>query len=361
MNRSASRRGLRFLLIPVTMFYHGLTWWRNFFYDIGFFVTRSVATPVVSVGNITMGGTGKTPATIFLSGLLTNLGYRVGIVSRGYKRQTKGTLLVSDGAKTLVSSADGGDEPVLMAQRLTGVPVLVDEDRYRGAAYLESSHQLDVILLDDGFQHRGLARDFDIVLLDATDTRSAYHIFPYGLMREGQAGLKRADLVIWTRTERAAPSGTLLERITDNGTSQLSSRMEVCPELRELGSDRDVSAGELLGCHIIAFCGIARPSSFYNALMELGLEPETVRYFPDHHEYQLRDIKELESLAAEDDAILVTTAKDAIRLAGTDLAGLKLYILEIKFTLEAEAETTLQQRLLEILPPLSTEMTVGEA
>ncbi|UCH10295.1 MAG: tetraacyldisaccharide 4'-kinase, partial [Fidelibacterota bacterium] len=276
---------LRPLLWPVAMLYWGLAWWRNFFYHIGFFITRRVSVPVVSVGNLSVGGTGKTPATIYLARYLLGLGFKVGIVSRGYGRRTSGTVLVSDARKILVTPVEAGDEPYLMATRLSKVPVVVDEDRYRGATEMISRFKTDILILDDAFQHRSLARDCNIVLLDAGAPPSDYRIFPYGTLREHLGALRRADLVVWTRTNIRSPSPILWRKVNKLGVKHIKSEMTVDAGLVDVSKGGTVSPTQLKGRRLLAFCGIAKPLTFYHALISLGLEPETTRYYPDHHFY----------------------------------------------------------------------------
>ena len=186
----------RYLLFPLALFYWGAVLWRNLFYTIGFFVTRRLPVPVISVGNLTVGGTGKTPAVIYLAQKLQENGFKPAVLSRGYGRNTTGTVVVSDGSKSLGGYEEGGDEPYLMANRLSGIPVVVDELRYRGGCFIVENFHPDVILLDDAFQHRALARDLDIVLLNSQDSPEAYKMLPYGKLREPPFHLRRADVLI---------------------------------------------------------------------------------------------------------------------------------------------------------------------
>jgi len=352
---------LRPLLWPVALLYWGLAWWRNFFYNIGFFITRRVSVPVVSIGNLSVGGTGKTPATIYIAQHLLNLGYRVGIVSRGYGRRSAGTLLVSDGKQILVTPAAAGDEPYLMASRLTQVPVLVDEDRYRGATVLIGRFHPDLLILDDAFQHRGLARDCDLVLLDAGSPRSDYRIFPHGNLRERLSALKRANLVVWTRTGSYSPLPELRRKVAELGVTQIQSRMEVSPQLIEAATGESVSVEHLQGKRILAFCGIARPLTFYRALITLGLEPEMVRYYSDHHNYTHDDMAYLSSLTENGRLALVTTEKDAVKLDRGFLADHQVYMVRIEFCLAGRDFETFRDLLAQCLPLPRITPAAGEA
>ena len=352
---------LRPLLWPISPLYWIVAWWRNIFYNIGFFITRQVSVPVVSIGNLSVGGTGKTPAVIFVAQHLLDLGYKVGVVSRGYGRRSSGTMLVSDGKRILAGSDNAGDEPYLIATHLTCVPVLVDEDRYRGAAIMIGRFKPDVLILDDAFQHRSLTRDCDIVLLDASSPLSDYHIFPYGALREHFGALKRSNLVIWTRVNSRSPLPELKQRVADLGIPQILSEMEVNRQLIEAATGEMIPAEQLQGKRILAFCGIAQPLSFYHALIKLGLEPETVRYYPDHYCYSSDDITYLSGLTEDNQLTVVTTEKDAVKLDRGFLADHRVYAVRIEFRLTGQDLKTFQDTLAQYLPLPQLTPAAGEA
>jgi len=347
------------VLGPIAFLYWGISWWRNFFYTVGFFITRRVAAPVVSIGNLSVGGTGKTPATIFIAQYLADLGYSVGIVSRGYGRTSSGMRLVSDGNRLLANVDEAGDEPFLMASRLPHVAVLVDEDRYRGAAWLVEHLKQDVIVLDDAFQHRGLARDCDIVLLDATSPPSDYRIFPSGALRERLSGLNRAQLVVWTRTHLNKPYERLRRYVDELGVPQIESWMAPGPDLIDVGTGEPVPARSLQGKPLLAVCGIAHPRTFYHELVRMRLEPDMVRYYPDHHCYTADDRAYLLELAKADGTVIVTTEKDAVKLGRDFRPG--VYALRIEFSLSEAGRKVFEETLLRCLPLPPRSQTAGEA
>ncbi|MFC1583204.1 tetraacyldisaccharide 4'-kinase [Candidatus Neomarinimicrobiota bacterium] len=352
---------LRPLLWPVAMLYWGLSWWRNFFYNIGFFISRRVSIPVLSIGNLSVGGTGKTPATIFTAAHLTELGFKVGIVSRGYGRNSTGTVIISDEEKILVHPDEAGDEPYLMASRLRGIPVLVDEDRYRGATVMINRFYPDIIILDDAFQHRGLTRDCDLVLLDSSAPKSDYRIFPYGSLREHLGALKRADLVVWTRTNTQAPNPAVIRKIDRMGVPQIYSVMESDPTLIEAVSNKQIPVENLQKKQLLAFCGIARPVNFYHSLISIGLEPDQVRYYPDHHRYTIEDLAYLSGLGKEGDLAMVTTEKDVVKLSDDFLAKNEVYALRMEFRLSGDRLEIYQDLLADLLPLPRVTRTAGEA
>lgn len=334
----------RILLWPIALFYGALVWWRNFFYHIGFFVSRRIAVPVVSVGNLSVGGTGKTPAVIFLAKSFLEQGRRVGIVSRGYGRLSSGTVVVSDGVDILASTEDSGDEPMLMARRLPAVPVVVDEDRYRGAQVLVEQFSPDLVLMDDGFQHRGLARDCDLVLMDATAAQKDYRMLPYGMLRERLSALRRSRLIIWTRTDLQAPPAKIKSKVDSLGIAQVDSVMTIGPELQRVGTEELVQAANLHGRDIVAFCGIARPHTFYQSLISMNLEPAWTRYFSDHHWYSDSTLNDLANLVSAG-GIFITTEKDAVKLPADFTGRHEIYTLRVEMSLDQKALERLQSIL----------------
>ena len=260
---------------------------KNALYDRQLLPTKRLEGPVVSVGNLSVGGSGKTPFVILLGELLKARGVPFNILSRGYGRQTRGVLLVDPGG----SSRDFGDEPLLMARRLD-VPVVLGEDRYQAGLFAENKFGPHLHLLDDAFQHRTLARDFDIVLVTADDARD--RLLPAGRLREPLTALKRADAVVLTGG--AAPDlfpvdGKLVWRV----------RRGISPQ--------NVPPNP------VAFCGIARPQNFVLQLRKASIEPAAEAIYRDHHAYTENDIRELLALKAKTEAGgFVTTEKDAINL-----------------------------------------------
>jgi len=267
---------------------------RNALYDRGLLRARRLQGPVVSVGNLSAGGSGKTPFVILLGELLKARGIEFDILSRGYGRQTTGAAIVDpDGA-----APEFGDEPLLMARRL-GVPVVVGEDRYQAGLLAEGKFGPQLHILDDGFQHRALARDFDIVLITPEDAQD--RLFPRGRMREPLSSLRRADAVVL--------SGTSAESFPLNGKRVWQVRRGILP--------KDVPPQP------VAFCGIARPGNFFRDLRRAEVEPVAEASYRDHHAYTGRDVQELLELCrAREAGGYVTTEKDAINL-GPHLAKLQ--------------------------------------
>ena len=287
---------------------------RNEFYDRGTLHTHRLQGPVVSIGNLSAGGTGKTPFLILLGELLKQRSVLFDVLSRGYRRETKGVALV-DPAGT---ARQFGDEPLLIARKL-GVPVIVGEDRYEAGVYAEQTFGPQLHLLDDGFQHRRLARDFDIVMLTPTDVRDS--LLPGGRLREPLSSLARADAVVLSGN---LPSESVPEFVKRCWRVQ---RSIFAPPIKD-------------AC--VAFCGIARPEPFFSQLQQAGLNIVATERFRDHHAYDASDLQVLIRLRNLNRASgFVTTEKDAVNL-GEQLRELgTVHVVALRMELEdADAAVT---------------------
>jgi len=279
---------------------------RNGLYDWAILRGQKLQGPVVSVGNLSVGGSGKTPFVILLGELLKARGVKFYILSRGYGRKTKGVAPVEPGG----SSCDFGDEPLLMARRLD-VPVVVGEDRYQAGVFAENKYGRQFHLLDYGFQHRALARDFDIVLVTPDDSRD--RLLPAGRLREPLASLRRADAVVLT-------SGASPDAFPLDGKLAWRVRRGILP--------KDVPERP------IVFCGIARPQNFVLQLRTAGVEPVAEAFYRDHHAYSESDIRDLLELRQKSGAGgFVTTEKDAINLGPYLSALVPLSVVPVKMDL----------------------------
>jgi tetraacyldisaccharide 4'-kinase len=293
-------------LNPLSAIYGGAVRARNALYDRCWLRSRSLQGPVISVGNLSAGGSGKTPFVILLGELLKERGIRFDVLSRGYGRTSRGVLLVDPAGLP----RDFGDEPLLIARRLQA-PVVVGEDRYEAGRFAEARFGVQIHLLDDGFQHRGLARDFDIVLVTPEDARD--RLLPGGRLREPLHALQRADAVVLA-------SGASAESFLLAGTTVWRLRRGIVVE--------NVPARPLV------FCGIARPQSFLLQLRAAGIDPVAEAFFHDHHAYTEKDVRELLQLAQRSEAGgFVTTEKDAVNLGGYLGALAPLAVVPVKMEL----------------------------
>jgi tetraacyldisaccharide 4'-kinase len=273
---------------------------RDRLYRSGILRARRLDLPVISIGNLTVGGTGKTPLTILLAETFHADGYKPVILSRGYRRKSKGTVIVSRGEGPLVSWQDAGDEPYLMARRLVGkAAVVVGESRYAAGVVAQEEHLGDLFLLDDGFQHRQLHRDVDIVTLDPAEWLGTETLLPMGRWREPKSAITRAHAAC-VQDIPEVPSLTLpipQFKVT-NVVSGIYFRGE------------KIRLEELRGKSITAFAGIAKPERFFKTLDGLGLEINQRVSFPDHHSFSDADLRGLHG------DVRLTTEKDAVRLEG---------------------------------------------
>ena len=279
---------------------------RNALYDRGVLVPKKLQGPVVSVGNLSVGGSGKTPFVILLGELLQARGISFDILSRGYGRITRGVRLVDPGG----ASADFGDEPLLLARRLA-VPVIVGEDRTEAGRFAEQRFPSQLHLLDDGFQHRALSRAFDIVLVTPEDARD--RLLPAGRLREPPASLSRADVVVLS-------SGASPEVFPLNGKLLWRVRRGIAP--------KNVPSRP------VAFCGIARPRNFFLQLRTAGIEPAAEAVYRDHHAYSEQHIHDLLKLRQQSEADgFVTTEKDAVNLGALLSALQPIAVVPVKMEL----------------------------
>ena len=284
---------------------------RNTLYDRGILPVRRLEQPVVSIGNLSVGGSGKTPFVIALGELLKARGIRFDVLSRGYRRKTSGVLVVEPNG----SAADFGDEPLLIAHRL-GVPVVVGESRYEAGRLAEEKFESQLHLLDDGFQHRSLARDFDIVLIAGPEFND--RLLPSGRLREALSSLERADAIVLPAelaVENAALHGKRLWRMK-----------------REIAVPAAPEAP-------VVFCGLARPQQFFAQVRTAGISPVAEVTFRDHHAYARSDIEQLLAERARFGAGgFVTTEKDAVNLGPLQTELQPIAIVSLNVTLDNPAD-----------------------
>jgi tetraacyldisaccharide 4'-kinase len=320
---------------------------RRALYRAGVLRVERVAAPVVSVGNITAGGTGKTPLVEWLARAAAREGRRVCILTRGYGRVDAGKrVIVSDGERILAEAREAGDEPRLLAENLLEHSVAVVSDANRVAAARWASEQLrsDAFVLDDGFQHLRLARDLNILTLDATDPWGGGRLLPRGLLREPLAELKRADLIVITRAELAVDLEDVRGRAESlsGGCPVLVARTTTL-RIKPLAAPQSEATApepheiESIPQPLAAFCAIGNPQAFFaHARME-GFDVSYTRAFADHHAYTQGDVDACVREAVRQGArALLTTAKDAVKLRALNFV-LPCYVLEVALQFDDDA------------------------
>jgi tetraacyldisaccharide 4'-kinase len=293
------------LLAPLAFLYGVAVGFRNRHYDRSS-NRRKASLPVISVGNVTVGGTGKTPMVAWLAERLISAGFKPAVVSRGYGGSAgKGPRPVTERS----TAAECGDEPRLLASKLLGAVVLVGSDRHV-VAESAVEHAADVVLLDDGYQHRRLVRDLDILLLDSGSPFGNGRLLPAGPLREPLDSLGRADVIVATGCDSSDSASRIEELVRPyNGAAPVfGSRRRRAGFIDAAG--RPSSAPS----RAVAFCGIARPERFRADLRAEGVDIIAFRPFRDHHRYTARELQELAELARAEEATLVTTEKDLARL-----------------------------------------------
>jgi tetraacyldisaccharide 4'-kinase len=329
----------KYLLFPLALFYWGLVFLRNLFYKLNFFNVHKVDCKVLSIGNLTLGGTGKTPMVVFFAIYLNNLGKKVAILSRGYGRATKGMVLVSKGdGNILCRWQDCGDEPYMIANKLKEVPVLVDENRYRGGLYLTENFNPDIIIMDDGFQHRALHRDLDIVLIDGGDSISQHRLLPYGKLREPWSNIIRADAIIITKKR---PSALIKRKIDETLLPQLYAKS--IPTIRY---PDNLSSKVKVDENIFIISGLGNPKFFEKTVKHLGYKICGIKNFPDHYHYKIGDLDKIQLLMKESGASqILTTEKDWVKLK-VFKTGITFGIIDIDVKIQDE------EALKEIIEPI---------
>jgi tetraacyldisaccharide 4'-kinase len=314
---------MRLVLYPFAVLYGGVTDLRNFLYDRRILKITAFTRPVISIGNITAGGSGKTPFTMLLTGLLS-AEKKVAVVSRGYGRRSRGLQIVSDGRGKILPVLQSGDEPALIARRYPQTPVLVAENRAAGINEAIRLFDPDLILLDDAFQHRQAARDCDIVLLSAATPLGTEKMLPSGNLREKLKNLKRANLVVITGSgESQNPGDQLcLKRFFNGPLYQCQFKPAA---LVDAGLNQAGELSDLRGKRCAGLTAIAHPQQFRQMLLREGLLIGHFQIFADHHFFSETDQKRLISLAKEKKIEnIVTTEKDIVKLDAALFKGLNL-------------------------------------
>ena len=296
---------LHYFLFPVSILYRFIMLVRNFCYDKNLIKTNQLPCYVISVGNLTLGGTGKTPTVLYLCKVLQeNKNKDIAILSRGYKRSTSGTILVSNGNGPLKNWQDVGDEPFMMAQKTKNIPIVVDNNRYRGGIFLIKNFNTKIIIIDDGFQHRSLSRNLDVVLINGSTYPSNYSFLTIIPLRETWGSLKRADAIIFTKD---IPKPLLLKKVKKEKRLYFNSTLK---------SFITYPKGFNNGSRAVLLSGIGDPKNFEKAAKSHGCIVVGIKTFEDHFLYTkkrlLKIIQFAKNLKAD---CILTTEKDWVKIS----------------------------------------------
>ncbi len=346
------------ILFIASRFYRMAMQFRNWLYDKRVIRNRALGCLVVSIGNLSCGGTGKTPVVEVFARTLNAKGRKVAILSRGYRsrkiplwqrwwlrlRHQQIELppkVVSDGKQVLLDSEFSGDEPFMLASNLPGVAVLVDKDRVKSGIYAIDNFRTDVIILDDGFQYLMLRPHINIVLVDSTDPFSNGNVLPRGVLREPIKNIRRADYIFLTKSDGSRRLRHLKNFIRHH--TRRAEIIECChrpKHLVELLSGEKLPLSALKGVKVGALSAIARPESFERFLRELGAELVYCDHYADHHRYAESEVREFVASAHAAGAdMVVTTEKDAVRIPRQADYGLPVYYLRIEIDILSGQES----------------------
>ncbi|MBN1638287.1 MAG: tetraacyldisaccharide 4'-kinase [Ignavibacteriales bacterium] len=333
---------LRIILSPFTIIYFLVIKIRNIFFDKNIFKTEKCSVPVISVGSLAIGGSGKTPGTIFFTNLLKKNKINVGVLSRGYRRETKGYLLVSDGKKNFTSVTESGDEIFLISEECN-VPTAVAERRVEGTKkFIQDIPSLEAIVLDDAFQHRWIHRDLNILIIDQdfmfNDSKMDRYIIPLGMLREPLSAIKRADVIIINRkfSEKKEIPDWFLKYYNND---KIFYGYYEATGISDLKDKKFFKLKDFIGQKSVAVCGIARPKSFLKILNENKITPIDKVILEDHKNYTLSDINLIRHKFYKSNAYSVlTTHKDAVKLTKftKELDDIEIYYLMMEFKIEDE-------------------------
>lgn len=331
-----SNKILLFILQKLSVIYGLGIKLRLFFYKAGLFKTESIPTYVVSIGNLTTGGTGKTPFVAMLARWASRNGIRVAILSRGYKRKKgRGLIVVSDGRKILVSSEESGDEAFMLAKKLDSVPVLVSKKRCATALLALESFNSQLLVLDDAYQHLSIKRDLNILLIDSLRKFGNNFLLPAGPLREPAEEVKRADIIVLTKCKDINSASDIASYVRKTYPQTPVLRASHFPEKILLPlKNKSYLPNFIRNKRIIAFAGLASPDDFFNMIKDLGGIIVQSRPFSDHKYYKEHEIKELlnvKTLLSAD--FLLTTEKDWARIDGKFEDDDSLAVLTIEMRL----------------------------
>lgn len=330
------------LLIFLSWLYGTAVTLRRWFYQTGWIKARRLPARVISVGNLTVGGTGKTPMVIAVAQRLKEKGYKPAVLSRGYGGKAgKRVTVASDGQQIYEGPAMVGEEPVLIAKRLPGIPVLVGSDRYRTGGYAFQKWGTDLMVLDDGFQYRGIEKDFNMVLVDATNPFGNGHLLPKGILREPIESLKFADGIVLTKVNLVPDVVGLSKRIRGiAGPVPIFHAVLAPTQLIRWTTGAQSPLKNLAEKKVVCFSGIGNPITFRRLLEQLGAIVSKELVFKDHHVYTSGDEDKIGLAVKEAGSdLVITTEKDIVKLSDGLIEMLNLHVLRVELIINENRES----------------------
>lgn len=325
---------MRFFFQVISKGYELVVRLRNRLFDEGWLKIHRLKNPVISVGNLTLGGTGKTPTVITIGKILQQSGYTVSVLLRGYKGNYRGNpLLVSDGKNLKTNSLIAGDEALVIAKNLPGALVTVSKNRVKAGKWLERWKPVDVHILDDGFQHRKLYRCLNLLLIDTTNPFGSGLLFPSGYLREPVKGMERADAIILTRTQTNLNYQPLINQLQSvkSGIPCFLATQSLVSASERNSTGKSVKL-PLTGHRVLAFAGIANPNQFFNLLRKYQVDLVKTICFRDHHRYTPRDFTEIQRQCQELEVnTVITTEKDIENIPDNSLTSLNVITVKVAF------------------------------
>jgi len=330
---------LTLILSLLSLLYRSVVSLRNKMYDHGIFKQNKLSCKVISIGNITVGGTGKTPAVIMLAKLLKERGYRPAVLSRGYGGKAKSTVnVVSDGSKILMGHIEAGDEPILIAKAAEGIPVLTGPKRILTGRFAIENLNADILILDDAFQHRDIFRDVDIVVMNREQPFGNGSLLPRGPLRESPEALRRAHFLIW----KDSTGDGRYPKYQEQGIGWFLPVLSVYLRPKDIirGEAGDVYPLEFLrGKKVCAFAGIASPEAFSRTLESLGVVVTSFIEFPDHYRFTEKDISCIRKKCIDSSSeIIMTTEKDGVRLTDFPDFLKEVFLLRLEMEMHPSRE-----------------------
>ena len=332
---------IKIIASAISLPYRLIITFRNWLYDKNIFAVLKLPCPVISVGNITVGGTGKTPCVIMLAQMLQFHGFKPAILSRGYGGSSvKSVDIVSDGKNILLDSRTAGDEPFLIAQSLRSIPIIVGPQRIKTGKTAINRFGANVLICDDAMQHRQIFRDINLVLLDSQDPLGNGHVLPRGKLREPIAGLKRATAFLLTRTDEKPKTEGINENLTQLRNIPIFTSIHKLQDVIKGDYSEKWPISNLARKKVCAFCGIAKPDSFKKSLLAAEADILSLDAFPDHHNYNRTELEIIKKKFYNNRAdLIITTQKDGMRLQNfADFLSI-IYMMRIEMEITPSRES----------------------